>query len=769
MSAPVGSVAIDNESASRVTVTGVKEGQPITCSGNGEVDIVASTSNTNVVNNGTGAVKVSGVADGGTLHCTGNGDTTVVNPVGSLSLDNSGPGIVTVSGVHAGDSVTALGSSPVNVSAPEGNVNVVNNGTGVVTVSGVHNGCTVSSTGSGLQTVDLSNLVAGQSITLDNEGSGAVTLINVPAGVTVYFAGHGHCSVESLLGDVTLDNIGAGQVSVASDATIPNGSIIHTTGTGPISMLTNIAAGNTVHVDVAGNSNVMFGNNGAGTLDVVGAANVTLNSASSGLMTVTNPVGDITVNNTSNGPLTVSGLDAGKTLTVNSNGPTTLNNPNGDVTLTNEGTGQMLVSAAHNGATIHAAGSGPIIIDTALSATEKITLDLALNHNVQINNTGAGGVESKGNLALDSGNALSMAISNNHTPVLTELGTVSLGNAPLRLNLPADFIPVSGETITLIANDSNDPVVGTFAGLSEGSVIHLGNYQFMISYVGGTGNDVVLTVDNPPTGQVLVNGMPIQGQTLTASNTLADLDVIPSSGAGAISYQWLADGTPIKGATDSSFVLTQTQVAEAVNVVASYIDGIGSHESVASASTMVQPTTTVNTPPAAQSVVSSITVTPTGSNTTSVISLALNNTPSNTPVTDCIAVSQYCGTEVVTPQAMVAQTGILDFSSTGNTTGSENFSLYVDKALAVNGYWVQNESGTFVNLASPTFGGNMVAVGDKVRLDFTIQDGGQFDTSNVAGTAHTADGTITAAGAAAQMELSIVGLAPVVPVGHVWF
>ena len=52
---------------------------------------------------------------------------------------------------------------------------------------------------------------------------------------------------------------------------------------------------------------------------------------------------------------------------------------------------------------------------------------------------------------------------------------------------------------------------------------------------------VTLTnLNEPVTGSVSVSGTPVVGQTLTASNTLADPD-----GLGAITYQWYRDGVPI--------------------------------------------------------------------------------------------------------------------------------------------------------------------------------------------------------------------------------
>jgi hypothetical protein len=80
-----------------------------------------------------------------------------------------------------------------------------------------------------------------------------------------------------------------------------------------------------------------------------------------------------------------------------------------------------------------------------------------------------------------------------------------------------------------------------------------------------------------PTGGVTISGTAKQGQTLTAANTLADAD-----GLGTISYQWRADGVNISGATGTSLALTQEQVGKAITAVASYTDGGGTAESVAS-------------------------------------------------------------------------------------------------------------------------------------------------------------------------------------------
>jgi autotransporter-associated beta strand protein len=77
-------------------------------------------------------------------------------------------------------------------------------------------------------------------------------------------------------------------------------------------------------------------------------------------------------------------------------------------------------------------------------------------------------------------------------------GTVSLANASLAV-FPEFTTPVAlGQQFTIINNDLADAISGTFNSLPGGSTISIGGYKFTISYVGGTGNDVVLTLTGVP-------------------------------------------------------------------------------------------------------------------------------------------------------------------------------------------------------------------------------------------------------------------------------
>ncbi|MCW5231933.1 Ig-like domain-containing protein [Verminephrobacter eiseniae] len=107
------------------------------------------------------------------------------------------------------------------------------------------------------------------------------------------------------------------------------------------------------------------------------------------------------------------------------------------------------------------------------------------------------------------------------------------------------------------------------------------------------------------------------------------------------------------------------------------------------------------------------------------------------------------------PKGMEMPIGLTSFKvSLAEGRSTESFSLYVDPALGANGYWLKNSAGTWVNLASEPYGGKVASEGGRMRLDFQIQDGGQYDADGLV------NGSISAPGAVAKMPLSIVGQGP---------
>ena len=108
----------------------------------------------------------------------------------------------------------------------------------------------------------------------------------------------------------------------------------------------------------------------------------------------------------------------------------------------------------------------------------------------------------------------------------------------------------------------------------------------VLTYTDGKGNLTILTskptatvinVNTPPVGAVTISGTPLPGQTLTAGNNLSDAD-----GLGVISYQWQSNGKNIAGATATTYVVAAGDIGKQISVVASYVDGGGTHEQVSS-------------------------------------------------------------------------------------------------------------------------------------------------------------------------------------------
>ncbi|MFT5126762.1 MAG: hypothetical protein ACI8W8_000357, partial [Rhodothermales bacterium] len=89
---------------------------------------------------------------------------------------------------------------------------------------------------------------------------------------------------------------------------------------------------------------------------------------------------------------------------------------------------------------------------------------------------------------------------------LAVIGTVSLDR--VSLTGTASYTPTPGAPFLILANDGADPITGTFAGLSEGGTASIGGFDFSITYLGGTGNDVVLTA-------IGASALTVQGNAIT--------------------------------------------------------------------------------------------------------------------------------------------------------------------------------------------------------------------------------------------------------------
>jgi fibronectin-binding autotransporter adhesin len=117
-------------------------------------------------------------------------------------------------------------------------------------------------------------------------------------------------------------------------------------------------------------------------------------------------------------------------------------------------------------------------------------------------------------------------------------GSVNVTGATLNLSTTG-FVPTVGQKFVIINNDLADAVVGTFTGLAEGATIVDGGVTYTISYVGGDGNDVELTVTAVDASAI--PGAPNTGFALLTANPLATMlgALLAAAGFGLLARRQL--------------------------------------------------------------------------------------------------------------------------------------------------------------------------------------------------------------------------------------
>ena len=205
------------------------------------------------------------------------------------------------------------------------------------------------------------------------------------------------------------------------------------------------------------------------------------------------------------GPGAIAVDTGGQLIVGGNNGSTTYSGPaSGAGVITKEGTGALTLTGANTIA--FSAQNGQLIVDgtqpnaTVNSTTSQATIlgtGSAGTVNIAAGTLAPGhtpGLLTTGPLTFSSGSTFAVEI-NGATPGtqydrVNVVGTVNLGSATLAASI--GFVPVGGTQFVIISNDGVDPVVGTFAGLSNGTGVVFGGQPFTILYTGGDGNDVVL-------------------------------------------------------------------------------------------------------------------------------------------------------------------------------------------------------------------------------------------------------------------------------------
>jgi len=267
--------------------------------------------------------------------------------------------------------------------------------------------------------------------------------------------------------------------AISGNAVDLGGSISasYASGNDDVNLPINFTAPGAVDVATAGASLSLGGVlSGSGGLNKQGAGELDLSAANT-------YTGATTV---SGGVLNVNGSLAGSPVTVSSG-----------ATLGGTGTVQAITS---NSGAVKPGDPAPGILTDATDAT------------------------------FDSGSSFAVALNGDTAGTgysqLKVGGTLNLNGATLNATL--GYSPTGNAQYTLIDVDGSAAVNGTFNGLAEGAVTTISGQPFRISYVGGTGNDVVLTHLIGTTTTVAASpSNPNLGQTVTLTATVS-----PSGGSG---------------------------------------------------------------------------------------------------------------------------------------------------------------------------------------------------------------------------------------------
>jgi fibronectin-binding autotransporter adhesin len=304
-------------------------------------------------------------------------------------------------------------------------------------------------------------------------------------------------------------NFEHGSIIFFNVATTGSATLIANGGTnggmgGTIAIIDGSAGGN-ARVELFGNGTLIVG-------ESLSDRNITIGSLEGD--------GNVLLSSVSGGAGGTNGLNVGS-----NNLSTTFSGViSGPRALIKIGSGTLALSGTNTYTGVTTVNAGKLIVDGAITSTVTVnggtlggsgtTGAITVNKGGVLSPGNSPGIlNANGNLKLSLGSTYLVDL--NGTTVGKEYdqtnvtGVVSLDTATLSLNL--GFTPTAGSTFTIINNDLNDIVIGTFGDLSEGATFVSGGRTFTISYQGGDGNDVALTavVPEPTTWTLLILGIVI--------------------------------------------------------------------------------------------------------------------------------------------------------------------------------------------------------------------------------------------------------------------
>ncbi len=538
-----------------------------------------------------------------------NGNQFIAEADGLTAIDlNAGSGLI---------SLTAAGviqdsDSNVDVHADsaklESGTGVGANGNAVVTIV-AHLAARVSTSGdivihnNGALTIDIVDGLIGLSaaagainlstsspltVSADVIATGNVTLAsNDSAGGDDDLTVNNNASVQSTGGDVILDAGDDFTLAAGASITSTTGNVIISvdpvgadadTGLGGMFTIAGAITSGGVTLLLGGNDDDTFNIRSDLTANANGSnGSDTFNFGNDGSLGAGFIVGgggaDDIINGDANGNVfTITGVNSGS-LTGKTNSWSAIANLGGGA-----GVDNFILNGGSLSGTLRNFGAGG---DT-LSGTGDISGALSV---------GSGGVISPGvdsisaintgSLTLSVGAELAMDIDGNggDADIINVSGSVNLSGSTLNLLKAGTF--TIGQSFTLINNNGADAVIGTFDGLAEGAnvlKIFPGDIAGFISYTGGSGNDVVVTIRESiePTSEIVVADTSLTAGetslvTITFSEAVTAFDNADLTIAnGTLTAVTSSDG----GVTWTATLTPNANIIDATNIISLNDSGI---------------------------------------------------------------------------------------------------------------------------------------------------------------------------------------------------
>ncbi len=458
-------------------------------------------------------------AGGNTVHIFGNGNvltkvgTSYVGILGSAAPGSDLAGTIVNGGTLAPHQSLSFGSGPVTVNTgaivrPWGAPVFANNFTlngGTIENEGFndnYNGTLAIGASGGFftggGTTNVNGVVSGTAA-ITKTGGGTLRLTNANTHTGDYNLNGGNMRLASATGPAILGNINfkAGGFLIAEQ---PN-------QLGPNTIINFTATNSHAEVALYGNSQTIAGLTTVNDLTVLQNSHSAIGAASANAVLTINQ----NFNSSYNGYIRDNtGNDATKLGIVKSgSGKLALSGPN--LTYTGATTingGTLEVNGGISGSTFFVDNGGTL---AGTGSTGPVTV----YSGGKIAPGNSPGILTTGTLFMDTGSTLALELNGitlgTEYDQLSVGGTVDITGATLSLSGTYLTAPaIANDLFTILLNDgAGDPVTGTFAGLGEGAYFTaLGGQDFIISYIGGDGNDVtLLAVPEPGSAALLLGGL----------------------------------------------------------------------------------------------------------------------------------------------------------------------------------------------------------------------------------------------------------------------